>query len=225
MREKTVTGRYKYYKSAIEKLGEFSLLKNPRIDDLKLTRGVIQAGYKDMFKIDFDGTIIDYLCYVSTLYLAELLKQGYPLEEQVAKVFFKDYVENKYNIRNTVRLYQKYPYYFLNSIDDKIWNLSDEQRAFKESHFNAISEDPFSRSKPSDHAFLTWSQKAGDIICFVNFVVAILLAVEWKGEVIGASPKGFNDDVLHELNFIDHIVDVFRDKLRVRYDNEQLWRG
>jgi hypothetical protein len=80
---------YGYYFDTIQKLGEFPIHKTITLDDLKPSRGVVQAGYKEMKAYGFMGSLIDYLCYVSANYLLELA--------EVSRMDITDFIDDKEN--------------------------------------------------------------------------------------------------------------------------------
>lgn len=225
MRKKTIADKHDYYRVAIEKLGGYSLLTNPRIEDLGLTRGVIQAGYKEMYKIDFKGTIVDYLCYVSTLYLAQLIKQLWPLEKAITKVLIKDYAEHKVDIRNTIRLYQKHPYYFLNSIDKRIWKLSEGEIINKDDYFFGHFEDLLNRYGNLGDNDPAWPRLAADVRSFVNFVMSMLSAIEWKEDIEEVDETKFRYEIRSQLELVKQILEFFREELKDPKDYNPLWHG
>lgn len=64
-----------YYGNYLELIGSFSLSKHLTLNDLGDTpedKAVIQKCYRDMKKGKFDGTVIDYLCYISSKYIFTL---------------------------------------------------------------------------------------------------------------------------------------------------------
>lgn len=108
MKEKTTLQKYYYYKDVLDEIAEYPLSKKLTIKDLELSRGIIQAAYKEMYKIDFEETIIDYLCWISTLYIFEKAKE----ESKIKKVdtFFKYIIDNyskSKDFRNLLRLFSK----------------------------------------------------------------------------------------------------------------------
>lgn len=110
MKEKTTLQKYNYYKDVLDKIADFPINKIPIIKDLNLSRGVIQAAYKEMYKIDFVGTIIDYLCWISTLYILEKTKEDY--KSETFETYIR-YIRNKNrdtkDYRNLLRFYSKSP--------------------------------------------------------------------------------------------------------------------
>lgn len=72
--EKEVFERYSYYYEEIKKLGSFGLLERVKFNDLSLPKGIVRKAYKDMHDLDFKGTIIDYLCWVSANYILHIVR-------------------------------------------------------------------------------------------------------------------------------------------------------
>jgi len=69
MDAKTLLHKYAYYYDYLQKLGVIELSDSPTLDDIEPSRGLVQAGYKDVKAVDFDGNLVDYLCFVSMQYL------------------------------------------------------------------------------------------------------------------------------------------------------------
>lgn len=215
MREKDILGKYNYYKDVLLKLGEYNLQTNPKIEDLNLSRGVIQAGYKEMFKIDFKGTIIDYLCYVSTQYITHLIKTSgiYEFDKAFYSIVIKGYNKNHQNIRNMVRLYFKCPHYLLNSIDKRIWELYaheivDKNDFFFEKNdsfeFLCIDNNSVEKYNNIDSRFRS------HIISFVSYLLTIISNIELTRETIPV--KNFQKEFIHELEIVKSTANNFLDE-------------
>lgn len=61
-----------YYGNYLELIGSFSLSKHLTLNDLGDTpedKAVVQKCYRDMKKAKFNGTVIDYLCWISTQFI------------------------------------------------------------------------------------------------------------------------------------------------------------
>ena len=72
--EKEILERYSYYYEEIKKLGSFGLLERVKFNDLSLPKGIVRKAYKEMHDLDFKGTIIDYLCWVSANYILHIVR-------------------------------------------------------------------------------------------------------------------------------------------------------
>lgn len=107
MKEKTLLQKYNYYDDVLKKIGSYPLSENVTIDKLKLTRGVIQAAYKEMYGLRFSGSIIDYLCWVSAQYIID----------RAGNISLAGYIRNNYDsikedANNLLRLASKKPELF-----------------------------------------------------------------------------------------------------------------
>jgi len=60
-----ILARYYYFHSNLMSLGSFSLNEKPKLDNLTLSRGSVQAAYKLIRKLNFKISLIDYLCLIS----------------------------------------------------------------------------------------------------------------------------------------------------------------
>jgi hypothetical protein len=113
-----------YYRDAMTAIARFPLTQKIRVEDAKLTRGVVQAAYKEIKKMGFKGklTIIDYLCWVSTRWFftglsvcvfwrlmePELDKKKYNLDKIFLK-FAQTDDEGVADTRNIIRLWRNNP--------------------------------------------------------------------------------------------------------------------
>lgn len=114
--EKTLHEKYGYYEHVLKRIGTFPLAYNLTIEKLKLSRGIIQAAYKEMYGLRFKGTIIDYLCYVSTLYLIEVAKKSSDKSIKTAQTIINDYSLHKKDTINLFRLFHVNPSIVLDNI-------------------------------------------------------------------------------------------------------------
>ncbi|MHC1743944.1 MAG: hypothetical protein AB9873_13050 [Syntrophobacteraceae bacterium] len=85
MEESELIKRYAYYLDWLRKLGSIPLSRVPTLDDVQPSRGVVQAGYKQMKDDGFSGSLLDYLCWVSASFIGYLAKKsGQGIAEFVA---------------------------------------------------------------------------------------------------------------------------------------------
>lgn len=113
MKEKTTLQKYAYYEDVLKKIGGFPLSEKLTIEKLDLSRGVIQAAYKEMYGLKFKGTIIDYLCWVSTEYLIENAPETMKTPEKQIAYIVLNYENNKEIFNNLLRLFKEnYKYLF-----------------------------------------------------------------------------------------------------------------
>lgn len=120
METKTVLERYARYYNFLQQLGGFPFSENPIIDDLELSKGVIQSGYKEMKEINFEGNLIDYLCYVSTCYIVnevkKILTKDIDFNTACHYIVEKAFKHDPADTNNLLRLAVKNPGYLYNLI-------------------------------------------------------------------------------------------------------------
>lgn len=100
--------KYGEFYDAIIKLGEYPLGVSPKLSWLKVSNSQVQSSFRDIKQEKFNGTIIDYLCLVSTRYLI-LMAGGNP-----DKIFNKDMPTD---LKNMLRLAMKNPDYLFVELD------------------------------------------------------------------------------------------------------------
>ena len=129
MDRRTIIARYSYYYDILQKMGSYPLSSDVTImggaggEGLNPSRGVIQSAYKEIKKYNFKGNLIDYLCWVSTLYLVDMAQRSLSSIEK--REYYQDLythyiIENyrsfTYDANNLLRLFIKKPLYFFNQI-------------------------------------------------------------------------------------------------------------
>lgn len=60
--------RYGTYLEAIEKISKIPTMKPLKLKDLKLSRSVEQRAQREMKELNFEGSIVDYICWIDLLY-------------------------------------------------------------------------------------------------------------------------------------------------------------
>ena len=74
--------RYGKYLDIIEKLMKYPFDKIPTtIKELEIPSGLYQSAFKEMKEMNFDGAIVDYLCFITTENVLRYwagLAEGYP---------------------------------------------------------------------------------------------------------------------------------------------------
>jgi hypothetical protein len=119
MEPKDIVFRYATHYEAIQKIGEYPLAKSLQLSDLgdtKEMKSVAQKCYNDMHKDNYDVTVIDYLCIISTLYVINEVNKRQKDIQQVdyATNIVKMYFISQSEIRNLLRYFMKNPFLFLN---------------------------------------------------------------------------------------------------------------
>ena len=148
--------RYAYFYDALQKLGKNSLLKTPTIEDLKIPKSKVQTAYRDIKDLNFKNGVVDYLCYISSLYINLEWQKGINSNQMIIPSLMPDSIHNNlkriepsgksgalgvalfnlYGIllankedgRNTIRLFFRNPKYFYKS---------DYYLGYKELFYNA----------------------------------------------------------------------------------------
>lgn len=118
MKEKTTIQKYAYYDDVLKTIGGYPLSENLTIEKLQLSRGIIQAAYKEMYGLKFEGTIIDYLCWVSTRYIIEIVLKNIEPKNYISYLK-KHYGEHKEDINNILRLASRKPEILTEFIDTR----------------------------------------------------------------------------------------------------------
>jgi hypothetical protein len=133
MKERDILKAYVFYYEALQSLAEFPINKLPTIEQLKLSRGVMQRGYREINDKKLDLTLVEYLCFISTKYvLNEICSQfsliGLDTKELTIKEndfkninnrfidsIFDVFVKKQRDFKNMLKLCVNSPSYFFDS--------------------------------------------------------------------------------------------------------------
>ena len=118
----SVLDRYSHYNKYLQKLGKFPMNKSITIEHLSPSSGLLQSGYKEMKKFKFHRNLIDYLCWISMLYILNTAKNSMPKNSHTTK--YAEYIVNNYDMfredaNNTLRLFNKNPDLLFNWIHNE----------------------------------------------------------------------------------------------------------
>jgi hypothetical protein len=64
--EKLIMGRIAYFFDTLKRLSKFPLNHEPKLEEVESNKSIIQAAYRDMKSLKFEGSVVDYLCWLST---------------------------------------------------------------------------------------------------------------------------------------------------------------
>jgi hypothetical protein len=87
MKSIEIIKKYAYYIDSINKIAELELKGYSTVRKLNLNRGTIQRAYAEIEDLKFKGTIQDYICWISALYLFQLLEAIKPVDEYKPEEF------------------------------------------------------------------------------------------------------------------------------------------
>lgn len=113
-----VLKKYAYFYGAIEKLGGFETM-DVTIADLQMPKGQMQTAYNDIAKTNFEsgcGSLIDYLCWVSTEYYLMGISEDTAKVNDIVNVMINDCLVRKTpEAINFIRLAHSNPMHYLTS--------------------------------------------------------------------------------------------------------------
>lgn len=119
MESKKLLERYAYFYNEINKLSGIDLEKEPDLGGIEISKTAIQMAYRDIKAENFEGGIIDYLCFLST----EMFLRNWHLD--CVSGTYKNFTNKEKfinhifitgdGIRNVLRLVFKNPKYFFES--------------------------------------------------------------------------------------------------------------
>ena len=142
METRVVLERYAKYYNYLQILGQIKLDVTPTIQDLGLSKGAIQSGYKEISEMNFKGNLIDYLCYISTLHVVITTKKFLPEDVNFGRAcqyVVKDmYRHSTFDVNNLLRLVVRNPKYLYNLFGDV--SVTNDVITQKLSGFDALFE-------------------------------------------------------------------------------------
>ncbi|WP_148202543.1 hypothetical protein [Syntrophus aciditrophicus] len=120
-----------YYGEYLEKLGGYNLAAQLALSDLGSTgddKAVIQRCYRDLKKEDFDGSIIDYMCWISTQCVLDAVSKH--VSEKTPTKYIEFIIEHSSDFwedtRNLLRLFNKNPVHFF-----RWFGIKEDAEAYK----------------------------------------------------------------------------------------------
>lgn len=124
MELKIALERYGRYYEYLQKLGSYKRDASPKATKLKISKAATQSAYAEMTKMNFNGSIVEYLCLISTYHLVfDIKKLGMsgPIELQdygkgLIQSFHSPMLEPDAN--NTLRLFMRDPNFFFDAIKE-----------------------------------------------------------------------------------------------------------
>jgi hypothetical protein len=108
---------YAKYFDDLQRLGGLPLDSSPTLDDMDLSRKSVQACYRDMKSLGFDGTIVDFLCWVSCQYILMEWEKG----EKTIENFGNILERNQADKMNLIRLFCSKPKLIFDKWEKEMW--------------------------------------------------------------------------------------------------------
>jgi hypothetical protein len=143
MTHKELLKKYAYYYSVLQNIGKIPL-KNDIVlaTDTGIDRKEIQRAYNDIKKFKFDGSITDYLLWLSTAFLVYEAKKnlkGLGFKKPIAsKMLLSEFddacAKNKADDINMIRLFNKNPDYLLTLLEELFFEKKFTQLDFIETY-------------------------------------------------------------------------------------------
>jgi len=140
MDSKIILKKYAYYYDYLQKMGKINMGENVTIEDLDLSRGAVQAGYKEMKEMKFEGHFVYYLCYISTLFLINVASKNSSSALQTAINIIDNYPNYKEDTTNLLRLFMRNPYILLHILAEKYY---DKEKNYNDDYSDKVYIDEF----------------------------------------------------------------------------------
>lgn len=141
MESRKVLERYGYYLEGLERIANTGLLKSPTIESIGASGSFVQKAYKEIKAEQFDGNIIDYLCVISLEFVL------FQINPEKANLDAKEVAERivkcswKNDVRNTLRIFMKNPYYLFGTLKDKRKFTKEAFIILSNEWFRMVSEE------------------------------------------------------------------------------------
>jgi hypothetical protein len=112
MERKYILNRYAHYYEYLQILGKIPLTMTVVIEHLNPNRGLLQSCYKEIKEQNFNGNLIDYLCWISAQYLLDMAQKSIP-DGRYIEYLKNNYASIKEDANNLLRLANKRPELFI----------------------------------------------------------------------------------------------------------------
>jgi hypothetical protein len=162
--------KYGRYYEILQRLGTFPLRETPTIEELNISKAMIQSGYRDMKEAGFTGNLLDFFCWISTLYMVHLGMTSTPKSWGAYRILH--FIQEKVNtfqadMLNLLRLFNKDPQHFLTAMTEALREEIEESELIREKEIGNKDVDILSKStevhlRENTHEILSriWFQKA-----------------------------------------------------------------
>jgi hypothetical protein len=117
MDEAAIIRNYGYYFNSLKKLGSIPLCQTPTLKDITPSRGIIQAAYKQIKEQKFEGSLLDYLCWVSAMHINLFAAKSGKTLANFVEIYYDSWPED---CNNLFRLMLKNPRYVADNEEDFI---------------------------------------------------------------------------------------------------------
>lgn len=122
---------YSFYLKSIKKIAGFGPYKKPTVRGLEIKRAVIQRGYKEIKRLQFPGTLIDFICWISFDFLISAIKiiweEKRERKEESFEIFTMGFVDN---FKNSERLMETNPAALAFSLERMSFKSEKDKKAF-----------------------------------------------------------------------------------------------
>jgi len=132
MEKGEIITRYGIYYDLIHRIGDIMLWHNITLSDLRgnKAKALIQRAYKDTRKDKLDLDIVEYICYIATLYLVETANVKERTPENIAQYIVDNFLNAVHETRALLRLFNRKPEYFMDLIGTDSLHIYREMSAF-----------------------------------------------------------------------------------------------
>lgn len=114
--EESIISCHAFYHSQIQRISTLPLEESLCWSDARIEREHIQRCFRQIKLSGFNGSVVDYICYVGMAYAIWRSDKTVPAE--VAE-FWRDNQKDRMEIRAALRLFRKFPGYFYGLLNAK----------------------------------------------------------------------------------------------------------
>lgn len=122
---------YSFYLKTMKKIAASGPYKKPTVRGLEIKRAVIQRGYKEIKRLQFPGTLIDFICWISFDFLISAIKiiweEKRERKEESFEIFTMGFVDN---FKNSERLMETNPAALDFSLERMSFKSEKDKKAF-----------------------------------------------------------------------------------------------
>ncbi len=160
MERKLIHEMYGRYYNVIQAVASTPILEDPTVDKAFANKSLVQSAYKDKDKINFRGTVIEFIEWLSMVYLVDCLKREIDADAPIIDWFLgiiEAYDRYKIECRNTWKLWA-FNMYFGGSFVAAIKDLPYPEISDYEEYIDNLSSEKLKEFMRAGAAFSAFSE-------------------------------------------------------------------
>ena len=138
MTREEISAVYLLSVKTLEKIGSIPVYRAVKMKDLNLERSEILKGYRNKEACGFEGSLIDFFCWLSTVNLSGMVAYHYNNPSIIKDTMDIYTARHPYDLPNTIRLYFKDKRYLEEEMKKWLERTGDYIKPFKKSKMDEL---------------------------------------------------------------------------------------